>query len=296
MPDWALSTISLPVITVNVINFMFSKKSFISGFLIVSILSPFASPFLVHADEEIPMIMACKEKQPDFLQMKKDLAKEVSETENYSMTPKQFEEKFNAARLAYHNYIECLSDYLEKGFWSIFESGFAETEGEFRAQVDWMLHDYACITDQELREAVLNKGNLTVFSSIALDTLKQYTDYLASEKTASEEDYYPSLMERYEFFYKKDTDDSDLSPLNAQLLRINQIGQAKDMIEKEEEMSKIALDTTLYSLDNLRNAFVIHVRFQCMIKYLDRYRKMAGNIRKIISDMKDRLKNASTTQ
>ena len=70
----------------------------------------------------------------------------------------------------------------------------------------------------------------------------------------------------------------------------------KRLVENEIQQSLVALDSAFIGLKEMRQAFVIHQHFQCMIKNLEVYRRILGNLRSIIATLPPLFHNASTHQ
>ncbi len=64
---------------------------------------------------------------------------------------------------------------------------------------------------------------------------------------------------------------------------INKLNTFQHMVENEIQSSIVALDAAFISLKEMRQAFMMHVHFQCMLKNLEDYRRLLGNLRTVIS-------------
>jgi hypothetical protein len=72
----------------------------------------------------------------------------------------------------------------------------------------------------------------------------------------------------------------------------------KNLIRQQKleiESSLLTIDMMFTSLKELRLAFIMHVHFQCTLKYLDRYRRELEELRKIIQPLPDQLRDASSS-
>ena len=65
------------------------------------------------------------------------------------------------------------------------------------------------------------------------------------------------------------------------------------IMENEIQDSIVALDTAFLALKELRLSFVMHVHFQCMMKNLEVYRKMLGNLRTLVMGVPGLIEDAS---
>ncbi len=84
--------------------------------------------------------------------------------------------------------------------------------------------------------------------------------------------------------------------LNNSIDGVEQKQALKRMVKNEVQQSLIALDTAFIGLKEMRQAFVIHQHFQCMIKNLETYRIILGKLKSIVSSLPDLFHNASTSQ
>ncbi len=67
----------------------------------------------------------------------------------------------------------------------------------------------------------------------------------------------------------------------------------KLIMENEIQNSLIALDAAFIALKELRQAFIMHVHFQCMLKNLETYRKVMSNVRSIVTTLPSIITDAS---
>jgi hypothetical protein len=65
------------------------------------------------------------------------------------------------------------------------------------------------------------------------------------------------------------------------------------IMENEVQDSIMALDSAMQTLKELRISFVMHVRFECMLKNLELYRRLMANLRSIVTVMPSIISNAS---
>jgi len=75
---------------------------------------------------------------------------------------------------------------------------------------------------------------------------------------------------------------------------------AAGTIERQRKMeidsSLLAIDLMFTSLKEMRLAFVMHVHFQCTLKYLEKYRKALEKLRKFIQPLPEKLRDASVVK
>ena len=64
---------------------------------------------------------------------------------------------------------------------------------------------------------------------------------------------------------------------------INKLDIFQHLVENEIQNSLVALDAAFISLKEMRQAFMMHVHFQCMLKNLEDYRRVLGNLRAVVS-------------
>ena len=76
----------------------------------------------------------------------------------------------------------------------------------------------------------------------------------------------------------------------------NFIAEIERSTQTEIDTSMVTIDLMFTSLKELRLAFVMHVHFQCTLKYLDKYRDTLGELRKLIVPLPGQLRDASVTK
>lgn len=234
----------------------------------------------VWAEEpENEVIKTCKEQMDE---LKKAIGREKEDEfdkesieleEPYDLS---FRIKFEEARTLYHDFVKCIFDNATA---QILGSAAGETEGIFSANspnlAEWMKPEAACLEEPDLKKILEQAGPEGLLKTL-LKTNNQYVDYLRKL--------------RNEASTETQVDDSTRKQFQLIVDRANFFHQ---LVENEAKDSIVALDSAFIALKELRQAFVIHVRFQCMLKHLELYRRVLENLRSVMWVIPDLIKDAS---
>lgn len=188
----------------------------------------------------------------------------------------QFRIETEKSKNAYHAYIECLFD---KAVEVLMGSNGADTDGIASANAangpEWMKPESACLKEEKLVEVVKDSSpkNLLPYA------LEAYNKYVAHLK------YLYALLGQHPTIDA--TTVHDFSALVGRQERLKMI------VETEIQESIVALDSAFIALKEMRQAFVMHVHFQCMLKNLEMYRRMMANMRTIITTLPPIIEDAS---
>ena len=187
-----------------------------------------------------------------------------------------FRKKFENARTEYHNYMKCIFDHATA---EILGSAAGDTDGIFSANspnlAEWMKPDVACLGEEKLTEILKQAGPGELLKPM-LETYNKYTEFLRQlyEKVSQ----YATL---------------DESSRNQFWLIIDKNNFFRQLVANESQNAIVALNTAFISLKELRQAFVMHVRFQCMLKSLETYRRVLENMRSVMWVIPDLIEDAS---
>lgn len=218
--------------------------------------------FAQNAAQTPAMIQACQHLYPEFV---------IPPEENLD-SPGEFNAAFEAFQSQYHNYVECVFSVAVQ---TILGSSGADTEGLFSANApnfpEWLVPDISCLEFSKLQEVTTNTATDTLLPGL-LKVYNAYTKALADMHAK----YQDSLF----------TNGKNLSAIR----------QAKDRASDELEASLTALHTAFMQLIELRQVFVLHVQFQCILKNLEEYRKVLDEIRKVIILLPVHIIDASETR
>lgn len=195
---------------------------------------------------------------------------------------------FEKAQLAHHGYVGCMFDFAER---TILKSDGASDSGTMNANtlntggipvfstlVDWMSPNEACLTQDELKKLVQATEPSVLLSPI----LKAYANY---------RDHLDTLGE--EFDGSGIVLDSNAETLSDKIDIVNTYSRQRKM---EIQSALMVIDLMFTSLKELRLSFVMHVQFQCMLKFLEKYRKALEELRNVIEPLPALLKDASITK
>jgi hypothetical protein len=208
---------------------------------------------------------ACKGKKPDFTVLKTEW-KEAG-----------FNDVFNSSQKAYHDYLGCLFDYAES---TILKRPRVKGRNSYLANIpniDWMDPPAACLSDDEIRKALFDTDHSQMLTPV-LETHRDYKNHLESMANV---------------YRNRQASSQTPSTIGE---RAGTAAGIERRIKSEIDSALVALDLAFTSLKELRLAFTIHVRFQCLLKHLEKYRKVLGEIRTIVVALPNKLRDASVTQ
>jgi len=204
-----------------------------------------------------------------------------------------YKEAFEAAQTAHHNYIGCMFDFAEK---QIMQSDGAQHSGTMAANllntggipvfsglVDWMSPEQACLTSQEIKNVIEASEPKQMLAPV-LQAHRDYREHLQRLGNWFTVDGIVTDEEGNELAGK--------SGQRQMALDFSTIERNRNL---EIESSLLAIDLMFTSLKELRLAFIMHVHFQCSLKYLDKYRRALEELRNVIEPLPDQLEDASTS-
>lgn len=189
---------------------------------------------------------------------------------------------FETARNSYHTYVRCIFD---RAFITILGSAGADTEGIFTtsapnfidAMPSWLTSDAACIDQDELVEILRNSSPAQGLAAHLLDQYHLYVQH---------------LNRLFDTLKSLPSNISNIGEF-AKVFEQNRI--FKQLFDNEIKSAIVGLDAAFISLKELRQAFVMHVHFQCMLENLEMYRRILGNLRSIITVLPPLIHDASMT-
>lgn len=238
---------------------------------------------------------ACQKeaKAMDFDKLHEDWAKKLK---GKPFDSKAAQNAYELAQEAYHEYVECIFDFaeseiLKKKMTSRQGIGLANTPNTPNVEdvpvagylIDWMSPATACM-EEEAYMKVIEDTNPGATLIPVQHAHYQYEKYLKDTLLAL---YYKNGIE-------VDSSGKALTGYDQIQSKTNAYKKFESEIENEIENSIVAMDIAFISLRELRTAFVMHVQFQCMLKNLEKYRKVLEDIRIIVDTLPGRLRDAST--
>lgn len=263
------------------------KKYFnkIIGLTLIFALTMSTAAPLAHA--AITPEGSCKQFKPNY----EELMKTWTDAETKDQDA--YEEAFEAAQLAYHDYVGCIFHVAEA---TVIKSDLADSGGTLSANlantatlplvslIDWNKPDEACLTGDELKKVIQTSEPTNMLAPI-LDAHASYKNHLNT--------------------LGKEFDDSGVSTdkagnelvgleaLNDKAVRLGSLRRQRQL---EIDSSLMAIDLMFTSLKELRLNFVIHVHFQCALSFLEKYRKSLENLRSVVEPLPGQLEDASVTK
>lgn len=260
-------------------------KSSIGLLLTTTLIVSFFVPLVRAQDGSTEPERACAEKLPDYQALKEawdDVGNKNSEA---------YQEAFENAQEAYHDYVGCLFNFAES---EILQSEGAEHGGTIQANtlntgtlpivgglIDWMAPDQACISREELNRVILKSEPTQMLGPIlqAHADYKKHLLYIRAGTTSEGIETTPT--------------GNSVGGADQLELKITATDQLSRQTQMEIDSSLMAIDLMFTSLKELRLAFVMHVHFQCALKFLDQYRLALEQLRKIVVPLPNQLRDAS---
>jgi len=224
--------------------------------------------------------LACGEKSPNYILL------EIEWDDVKIKNKSAYDNAFEAAQEAHHNYVGCIFEFAEK---EILKSGATKQGGEEAYShsndlLDWMAPDQACLTPTELKKLIQNTDPSQMLKPI-LEAHAKYKSHLNSLGTSFASEIKTTNM-----------NGRVLTGIKAVVEMDSAIGEAKRQRELEIISSLAAIDMAFASLKELRLSIVMHVHFQCTLKYLEKYRTALENLRSVIDILPGELRDASVTK
>ena len=200
-----------------------------------------------------------------------DFTKDLADTKNTNHNDLKVRIAFEKARAEYHDYVKCIFDVATiKILGSAAGIGISIKADDLPSLTKEILAelnrpDKACaVAENGILKYIIAQdgpGNMVPYM---LETYEYYADFL--RWLMVQQRIHPTIPKGY----------SGLAKIldNSNALQL--------IIENEIVDSIVALDTAFLALKEMRLSFVMHIRFQCMMKNLEAYRMMLGNLRKLV--------------
>ena len=174
---------------------------------------------------------------------------------------------FEKARTQYHDVVKCVFD---KSVISILSSAGDDLDTATLTAgapnfPNLLKPDVACLDEKPLANLLKDSSPENLLQPL-LSAYNKYTDYLNRlivTTSVSSSDNQSQIRD----FAKV----------------VNKLNTFQNMVENEIQNSLVALDTAFISLKEMRQAFMMHVHFQCMLKNLEDYRRVLGSLRTVVS-------------
>jgi len=258
-------------------------KKFTSSIInIVFILTIILTAVPVHASGNMLEVCKLKDLEKYLTETAKEDLKKMIKNEDDDSNNLKIRVAFEKARTRYHDTIKCVFDAS-----TISILGSASGTGSnlkkddlpaLSKQVlgDLNKPDKACLSDEKRKQIIENSDPSLLVPGL-LSAYNLYYDFIT---------YAINLLEEY----------PDIDPLENFALENSskQTNQLKLIMKNESENAIIALNGAFIALKELRRNFIMHVHFQCMMKNLEIYRKLMGNLRKVITVLPSVIHDAST--
>jgi hypothetical protein len=187
-----------------------------------------------------------------------------------------FRVEFEKARNQYHKYMNCVFNGQVA---NILGSSGADTSGIFSANApllpELLKPESACLQASALA-LILNDSSPETLLQPMLTLYTEYSDHLT----------------RLLYQSNQQTGSGSSGQVDIQqLVSKNQFFGL--LVDNEIQNAIMALDSAFNEVKNLRQAFILHVHFQCMLKNLEHYRRALENLRNTVILLPSLLVNAS---
>jgi len=168
----------------------------------------------------------------------------------------QFRLEFERARTQYHDYMNC-----------VFEEAASEILGE--DPKDLLTPETACQSEKKLVDVLKNSSPETLLQPL-MKVYRDYSDYLSrlAVKVSAESESNVTTVRDFDKAFQR-------------------IQQLRVLVEDEIQNGIVALDAAFQTLKQMRQAYVMHVHFQCMLKNLETYRQIMGYLREVVTILPD---------
>lgn len=221
---------------------------------------------------------ACADKKPDYEKLMNIWNEAKTKDQNV------YKDAFEEAQMAHHDYVGCMFQFAID---SILQSEGGKYSGMsipiINPLLDWTTPDQACLTSEELKKVIL-KTNPSQMLGPMLKAHTNYRDHL--QKLGNQFDRNGVITGE---------DGKPVNNLNAIVKKSANLETVKRRRQLEIETSLLAIDLMFTSLKELRLSFVMHVHFQCTLKYLNKYRQVLEDLRDVIEPLPVQLEDASTS-
>ena len=176
---------------------------------------------------------------------------------------------FENARTKYHDAIKCIFDQSTSKIFNSVDGLSDETDYDTQIAhttnwANWLTPARACIKQDDIKKILKTTSPGELIGPI-METYNQYTafiKYLDSIAAAN-----PSI------------DSSTIDNFAALFARYKIL---KLIMEDELQNAIVALDTAFIALKELRQAILLHIHFQCMLRNLENYRRVMANLRSVV--------------
>jgi hypothetical protein len=197
-----------------------------------------------------------------------------------------YKSAFEEAQTAYHNYIGCMFNFAEGTLLKSDSNKAKITSGFpiFSTVMDWMSPSQGCLKPEELKKLVQKTDPSQMLGPI-LQSQSDYRNYLNQ-----------LMLMFYNSGTYTDAAGAQLSGLNMIQAKSASFGTLIRQNKMEVQSSLLAIDIMFTSLKELRLSLVMHVQFQCTLKFLEGYRKALEELRKVIDPLPALLEDASITK
>jgi len=226
------------------------------------------------AKAEVPQVIKdCEEKKPKYPPWN-EISLAIPYPGQYGLN---FRIAFEKARTGYHAYMECVFENTVK---IMLDSAGGDTSGIFDANTpnlpnlpDWLIPEKACPSNEKGLVEKLKGASPDVLINPLQSAYNDYVDHLnllfrmLSNSPPSNAEPAMAMVEKYNIFFS--------------------------LVESEIQDALNAMEGAFIGLKEMRQAYMMHVHFQCMLKNLEVYRRAMENLRKVISALPDVIVNES---
>lgn len=246
----------------------------IIGVLLVT-LSPLRPAIAAEPKSDNPIIQDCVELRPKFAVKEegKPTFVDTFRAEGTALSADKKRELMEEASGAFHRYVGCLFDGMVTGIVKIGVSNLPESFSAYTPSLpDIRSPEESCKVGPDMEKILLETSTDVVLPVVQT----AYDNYYL---------YLKAILERPENTEKE----TDLTALSAKTDELHLY------FADEMETTIAAIKTAFQSIKEMRQAYMLHLQFNCWINHLEGWRNMLEEIRKLVVRLPEKLIDASTT-
>ncbi len=187
---------------------------------------------------------------------------------------------FEKARTKYHEAIQCVFDLSTTRIFNSVDGLESETDYDVHIAhttnwANWLTPAKACLSQDKIKKILTTTRPIDLINPI-MEAYNQYTAFI---------NYLNSIT-----VDNLSVDSSTVTDIPELFKRYRVL----ELIMSDELQNAIvALDTAFIALKELRQALVLHIHFQCMLRNLENYRRVMANLRSVVDILPPLINDAS---
>jgi hypothetical protein len=251
----------------------------IIGMLLLT-LSPLRPAIAAEPKSDNPIIQDCVELRPKFAVKEegKPAFVETFRAEGTALSAGEKKKLMEEASGAFHRYVGCLFDGMVTGIIKIGVSNLPESFSAYTPSLpDLRSPEESCKVGPDMEKILLETSTDVVLPVVQT----AYDSYYL---------YLKAILDRPEKGREENT------AANADLTALSEKTDELHLYFADEmETTIAAIKTAFQSIKEMRQAYMLHLQFNCWINHLEGWRNMLEEIRKLVVRLPEKLIDASTT-